>query len=88
VRQRWRSRGERKKIALFTNVPNGGDLAVDADYIYRIPLILHAQGLDQIVVEQLRLDVRPPSSASGSAWWRHATPGPLVEIAMVGKYVT
>jgi len=37
--------GERKKIALFTNVPERAVIsAVDADYIYRIPLILHAQG--------------------------------------------
>ena len=81
--------GERKKIALFTNVPERAVIsAVDADYIYRIPLILHAQGLDQIVVEQLRLDVPP---AELGEWQRvveaRDRPGPLVEIAMVGKYV-
>jgi CTP synthase len=73
--------GERKKIALFTNVPERAVIsAVDADYIYRIPLLLHAQGLDQIVVEQLRLDVPP---AELEEWQRvvtaHDRGGPLVE---------
>jgi CTP synthase len=81
--------GERKKIALFTNVPERAVIsAVDADYIYRIPLILHAQGLDQIVVEQLRLDVPP---AELGEWERvvetHERSGPVVDVAMVGKYV-
>jgi CTP synthase len=81
--------GERKKIALFTNVPERAVIsAVDADYIYRIPLLLHAQGLDQIVVEQLRLEVPP---AELDEWQQvvagHDRGGPQVDIAMVGKYV-
>ena len=49
--------GERRKIALFTNVPEKAVIsAVDLDNIYKIPRWLHAQGLDEIVVEQLRLD--------------------------------
>src|SRR5690606_36395994 len=43
---------ERRKIALFTNVQERAVIAmVDADSIYKIPLLLHAQGLDDIVVE-------------------------------------
>jgi CTP synthase len=81
--------GERKKIALFTNVPERAVIsAVDADYIYRIPLLLHAQGLDQIVVEQLRLDCPP---ANLDEWERvvreHDHTERIVDIAMVGKYV-
>ncbi|WP_174575410.1 CTP synthase [Thiosocius teredinicola] len=81
--------GERRKIALFTNVPERAVIsAVDADSIYRIPLLLHAQGLDEIVVDQLRLDV-PPADLSE---WQAVVDGldhskGEVDIAMVGKYV-
>jgi len=81
--------GERRKIALFTNVPEKAVIsAIDADSIYRIPLMLHAQGLDQIVVDQLRLDV-PPADLSE---WQAVVDGldrvhGEVDIAMVGKYV-
>ena len=80
---------ERRKIALFTNVPEKAVIsAIDADSIYRIPLMLHAQGLDEIVVDQLRLDV-PPADLSE---WQAVVDGldkvdGEVDIAMVGKYV-
>jgi CTP synthase len=81
--------GERKKIALFTNVPERAVIsAVDADTIYRIPLLLHAQDLDQIVVEQFGLTL--PSANLKE--WRAVVEGleqtdREVTIAMVGKYV-
>jgi len=81
--------GERRKIALFTNVPERAVIsAIDADSIYRIPLMLHEQGLDQIVVDQLRLDV-PPADLSE---WQAVVDGldkvdGEVDIAMVGKYI-
>jgi CTP synthase len=81
--------GERRKIALFTNVAERAVIsAIDADSIYRIPLMLHAQGLDQIVVEQMRLDV-PPADLNE---WQAVVDGldnvkGEVDIAMVGKYV-
>jgi CTP synthase len=80
---------ERRKIALFTNVDEYAVIcAVDADTIYRIPLILHEQGLDEIVVKRLRLDV-PPADLSE---WKAvldalANPEHEVKIAIVGKYV-
>ncbi|MEN8260496.1 MAG: CTP synthase, partial [Pseudomonadota bacterium] len=80
---------ERRKIALFTNVQEKAVIsAVDADSIYRIPLMLHDQGLDDIVVHKLRLDV-PPADLSE---WRKVVyavdnPAQDVTIAMVGKYV-
>ena len=80
---------ERSKIALFTNVQERAVIsAVDADTIYRIPLLLHEQDLDQIVVEQLNLDV-PPADLSE---WEKVVDGLFntsreVDIAMVGKYV-
>ena len=81
--------GERKKIALFTNVPERAVIsAVDADTIYRIPLLLHAQDLDQIVVEQFGLTL--PSANLGE--WESVVEGleqtdREVTIARVGKYV-
>jgi CTP synthase len=80
---------ERRKIALFTNVRTEAVIsAADADTIYRIPLMLHEQGLDEIVVKKLRLDV-PPADLSE---WRsvlNALEHPVHEatVAMVGKYV-
>ena len=49
---------QRRKIALFTNVEERAVIsAVDADDIYKIPMLLHEQDLDDIVVDKLRLDV-------------------------------
>ena len=81
--------GERRKIALFTNVSEKAVIsAVDADYIYRIPSLFHAQGMDELVVRQFGLDVPP---ADLSEWNRVVDglehPEHEVTIAMVGKYV-
>jgi CTP synthase len=80
---------ERRKIALFTNVEERAVISlVDVDLIYKIPLLLHEQGLDDIVVEKLRMSV---NSADLSEWKavvdaaRHPTSE--VTIAMVGKYM-
>jgi len=80
---------ERKKIALFTNVPEKAVIsAVDADNIYQIPMLLHDQDLDEIVVKQLGLNV---PAADLSEW--HAVLDGLehtdgsVTVAMVGKYM-
>jgi CTP synthase len=81
--------GDRRKIALFTNVaPEAVIPAADADTIYKIPGALHGEGLDDIVCAKLRLDVPPADLAD----WRRlvdALEHPLhaVHIAMVGKYV-
>jgi CTP synthase len=80
---------QRRKIALFTNVEERAVIsAVDADDIYKIPILLHEQALDDIVVDKLRLEVPPTDLAE----WRHvvsgkANPDGQVDIAMVGKYV-
>ncbi|HEX7045064.1 MAG TPA: CTP synthase [Burkholderiales bacterium] len=80
---------ERRKIALFTNVaPRAVISTPDVDNIYRIPRLLHEQGLDEIVVEKLRINAR---RANLSEWDKvvHAmehTTGE-VEVAFVGKYV-
>ncbi|HEV2540323.1 MAG TPA: CTP synthase [Frateuria sp.] len=80
---------ERRKIALFTNVPENAVIsAVDVDVIYKTPLWLHSQGLDDIVVRRLGLDAKPADLSS----WRRTVeavehPKDEVTIAIVGKYV-
>ncbi|HEX7324179.1 MAG TPA: CTP synthase [Rhodanobacteraceae bacterium] len=80
---------ERHKIALFTNVPERAVIsAADADTIYKLPLWLHAEGLDDIVVERLKLDAKPADLSQ----WRHTVeavenPKDEVHIYIVGKYV-
>ncbi len=79
---------ERRKIALFTNVPPRAVISTpDVDNIYKIPRLLHEQGLDEIVVERLHVNAR---RANLSEWdkvvyaMEHTTAD--VEIALVGKY--
>jgi CTP synthase len=80
---------ERRKIALFTNVPVEAVISgVDVDSIYKIPAMLHAQDLDDIVCRKLALT---PPPANLSSWERlvYALEHPqrTVNIALVGKYV-
>ena len=80
---------ERRKIALFTNVAERAVIsAVDVDNIYRIPLVLRDQGLDDIVVEHLGLDLPP---ADLSEWERvieaSGRQDATVTVGMIGKYV-
>ena len=79
----------RKKIALFTNVELPAVVSLpDTDTIYRIPSILGAAGLDQIVVEKLCLDC---PKADFSEWDRvvdaELHPHWEIRLAMVGKYM-
>ena len=83
--------GERRKIALFTNVPEKAVIsAVDLDNIHKIPRWLHGQQLDQLVVDQLRLGDKV-RDADLSEWDAvvDAAEHPIdeVTIAVVGKYV-
>ncbi|CAN5337707.1 CTP synthase [soil metagenome] len=80
---------QRRKIALFTNVERDAVIsAVDARDIYLIPVLLHHQGLDNIVVGKLGLDVPP---ADLSEWEQvvraKSHPEAEVNVALVGKYV-
>lgn len=80
---------ERRKIALFTNVEEKAVIsAIDADTIYRIPLLLHEQGLDDIVVSKLRIDAPPADLTQWKTVVEALThPANEVTIAIVGKYV-
>lgn len=80
---------ERRKIALFTNVPYSAVIsAIDVDDIYKIPGWLHQQSLDEQVVQHFGLDVR---RADLSSWERVVEARDQmdaeVQVAMVGKYV-
>ncbi|PCJ49525.1 MAG: CTP synthetase [Gammaproteobacteria bacterium] len=80
---------ERMKIALFTNVAEKAVISLqDVDSIYKIPAILNAQGLDDLVVERFKLDC---SAVDLTEWeqvlYAQANPKGEVTIAMVGKYV-
>ncbi len=80
---------QRRKIALFTNVEEAAVIsAQDADDIYKIPLMFKEQGLDDIVVDRLKLEAGP---ADLSDWEQvvaaKANPEAEVDVAMVGKYV-
>ena len=80
---------ERKKIALFTNVPEKAVIsAYDADDLYKIPAMMHDQGLDEIVTRQLGLDL---PEADLHEWDEvveaKQNPTAEVNVAMVGKYM-
>jgi len=80
---------QRRKISLFTNVDERAVIAaVDADDIYKIPLLLNAEHLDDIICDKLRIDA-PPADLSEWQAVVDAKANPLhhVDIAMVGKYV-
>ncbi|NCF82916.1 MAG: CTP synthase [Proteobacteria bacterium] len=80
---------ERRKIALFTNVPERAVIsATDSDSIYKIPSMYHQQGLDDLVVEKLDLDVQDIDLSEWDAVVEGLeNPTREVKIAMVGKYV-
>ena len=80
---------ERGKISLFTNVPEWGVISMwDVNTIYKVPRMLHEQGLDGLICDKLRLNTPP---ANLKKWddlvYETEHPQGEVTIAMVGKYV-
>ena len=80
---------ERSKISLFSNVPEWGVISMwDVDTIYKVPRMLHQQGLDGLICDKLRLNTPP---ANLKRWddlvYETEHPQYEVNIAMVGKYV-
>ena len=80
---------ERAKISLFTNVPEWGVISMwDVDTIYKVPRMLHEQGLDGLICDKLRINTPP---ANLKRWdelvYEVEHPQSEVTIAMVGKYV-
>jgi len=85
------SDSNREKISLFCNVPVPAVIdEKDVDYsIYEVPGVLHREGLDDIILERLKL--APENGPDLSAWEdlveRIKSPEGEVEIAVVGKYI-
>ena len=80
---------ERAKISLFTNVPEWGVISMwDVDTIYKVPRMLHEQGLDGLICDKLRLNT-PPANLKRWDELVHELEHPQreVSVAMVGKYV-
>lgn len=80
---------EREKISLFTNVQEWGVISMwDVDTIYKVPRMLHEQGLDGLICDKLRLNTAP---ANLKRWddlvYETEHPEGEVNVAMVGKYV-
>ena len=77
------------KIALFTNVDKNAVISAhDAEDIYQIPIILREQGLDEIIVEKLKLDVPKADLTPWKNVFKASKESDSkVKIAMVGKYV-
>ena len=80
---------ERAKISLFSNVPEWGVISMwDVDTIYKVPRMLHEQGLDGLICDKLRLNTPP---ANLTRWdelvYETEHPQNEVKVAMVGKYV-
>ncbi|MDM4765364.1 CTP synthase [Pelomonas sp. SE-A7] len=79
---------EREKISLFTNVPEYGVISMwDVNTIYKVPRVLHEQGLDQLICTKLQLNTK---SADLRRWdtlvHEVENPATQVTIAMCGKY--
>ena len=79
---------EREKISLFTNVAEYGVISMwDVNTIYKVPRLLHEQGLDQLICTKLQLNTK---SADLKRWdtlvYEVENPKTEVTIAMCGKY--
>ena len=80
---------ERSKISLFSNVREESVISVwDVDTIYKIPRMLHEQGMDDLICRELQIEAKP---ADLSVWthlvYEMENPQYEVTIGMVGKYV-
>ncbi|HUH34817.1 MAG TPA: CTP synthase [Moheibacter sp.] len=80
----------KEKLALFCNVKKGNVIeSIDAETIYDVPLLLHDQKFDQVVLDTLDLpsEVQPDLTGWKSFLERHKNPKNTVEIALIGKYI-
>ena len=79
---------EREKISLFTNVQPHGVISMwDVDTIYKVPRVLHEQGLDELICMKLQLLTRPADLRRWDTLVHEVEhPQHRVKIAMCGKY--
>ncbi len=80
---------ERAKISLFSNVREEAVISVwDVDTIYKIPKMLHEQGMDELLCKELNIQAKPADlSMWDSLVYELEHPKYEVTIGMVGKYV-
>ena len=79
----------RRKVALFCNVDANAVMeSIDVPTIYEVPLRMHAQHLDEVVLDKLNLpSEKEPDMAAWSAFVERVKhPSRSIEIALVGKY--
>ena len=78
-----------EKIALFTNVePSAVIPLTDSDTIYKIPVLLNEEGLDEIILKKFSLNAEPADLGD----WKGVVESQLraknvVKLKMVGKYM-
>jgi len=86
---RYLSKDIKAKIALFCNVSQDAVItAKDVDCIYEVPLVFHKEGLDDKIVEQLKIWTRAPVLDNWEGFVeKFNSPQYTVNIAIVGKYV-
>ncbi len=78
----------KEKVSLLCDVPISGVVsAPDSDSIYRVPLVLHDEGLDRELAHHLRIDADPDLSEWRDLVNRIDAASEPVRIAIVGKYV-
>ena len=81
-------RNLKEKISLLCDVPISGVIsAVDAASIYKVPLVLHREGLDEEIARHLRIDAEPDLTEWETLVERIDRATEPVKIAVVGKYV-
>lgn len=80
----------RRKIALFCNVtPDAVIQSIDVPSIYQVPVTMHEQGLDQLVLKKMGLqcDKEPDMSAWMLFLDKMASAQQEIRVGLVGKYV-
>ncbi len=78
----------RKKIALFASVPEEAVISArDVDNIYKVPLVLRAEGADDLVLDHFGVDAPAPELSEWEDLVRNADAAERsVKIGLVGKY--
>jgi CTP synthase len=77
------------KIALFCNVEKGAVItAKDVETIYEVPIVFRKEGLDELIVRQLKLGAGPPNLREWDAMVQKIKrPKHEISVALVGKYI-